>query len=121
MTARHLETSVRSRAGIPVIDLEGEISGVSEEALDTAFAEASRQESDAIVLNFTGVGYINSTGIALIVGLLTQARTSGARLIATGLSEHFTQIFQITRLADFITLCANEEAAVAKVQTPYQS
>ena len=118
MTARHLEASVRSRAGIPVIDLEGEISGLSEEALDTAFAEASRQEPTAILLNFTGVGYINSTGIALIVGLLTQARSSGVRLIATGLSEHFTQIFEITRLADFITLYADEESAVAENKTP---
>ena len=120
MTARHLETSVRSRAGIPVIDLEGEISGLSEEALDTVFADASRQEPDAILLNFTDVGYINSTGIALIVGLLAQAQASGVRLVATGLSEHYTQIFQITRLADFITLYADEEAAVAGVQTQDQ-
>ena len=120
MTARHLEARVRSRGGIPVIDLQGEISGLSEGKLDTAFAEATRQESDAILLNFTGVGYINSTGIALIVGLITQARKSGVRLIAAGLSEHYTQIFQITRLADFITLYADEEAAVAEVQTPDQ-
>ena len=118
MTARHLEASVRSRSGIPVIDLEGEISGLSEEALNTAFAEASRQESDAILLNFTGVGHINSTGIALIVGLLSRARASGVRLIAIGLSKHFTQIFQITRLADFITLYPDEEAAVAANKTP---
>ena len=118
MTARHLEASVRSRAGIPVIDLEGEISGLSEQALDTAFEEASDQKSDALLLNFTGEAYINSTRIALIVGLLTQARKSGVRLIATGLSEHFTQIFQITRLADFITLYADEEAAVAGNKTP---
>jgi anti-anti-sigma factor len=120
MTARHLEASVRVRAGIPVIDLEGEISSLSEEALDAAYAEASRRESDAILLNFTRVGYINSTGIALIVGLLAQARESGVRLLAAGLSEHYTQIFQITRLADFITLFADEEAAVADAQTPDQ-
>ena len=117
MTARHLEASVRSRAGIPIIDLEGEISGLSEQALDTAFEEASGQKSDAILLNFAGVAYMNSTGIALIVGLLTRARTSGVRLIATGLSEHFVQIFQITRLADFITLYADEETAVAENKT----
>ena len=65
MTARYLQASVRSRSGIPVIDLAGEISGLSEQALDTAFEEASGQKSDAILLNFTGVAYINSTGIAL--------------------------------------------------------
>ena len=52
------------------------------------------------------------------MGLLTQARTSGVRLIGTGLSEHYTQIFPITRLADFITLYADEEAAVAENKTP---
>ena len=118
MTARHLEASVRSRDGMAVIDLEGEISGLSEGALNTAFAEASRQEPGAILLNFKCVGYMNSSGIALIVGLHTQARTSGVRLIATGLSEHYTQIFQITRLADFITLYADEEAAVAENKKP---
>ena len=121
MTARHLEATVRSRAGIPVIDLAGEISGLSEEALDSVYAEASRLGSDTILLNFTDVGYINSTGIALIVGLLAQAQKSGVRLIATGLSEHYTQIFQITRLADFITLYADEESAVAEAQRPDQS
>ena len=105
MTARPLEARVRRSTGISVIDLDGEISGLSEETLD------------AILLNFSGVGYINSTGIALIVGLLAKAQVSGARLIASGLSDHFEQIFQITRLADFITIFADEEAAVAETQT----
>ena len=117
MTARPLEARVRRSTGISVIDLDGEISGLSEETLDAAFAEASEQGLDAILLNFSGVGYINSTGIALIVGLLAKAQVSGARLIASGLSDHFEQIFQITRLADFITIFADEEAAVAETQT----
>ena len=117
MTARPLEARVRGSTGISVIDLDGEISGLSEETLDTAFAEASEHGPDAILLNFSGVGYINSTGIALIVGLLARAQGSGVRLIASGLSDHFAQIFQITRLSDFITIFADEKAAVAETQT----
>jgi anti-anti-sigma factor len=58
------------------------------------------------------VDYINSTGIALIVGLLARARKSHRRLLACGLSEHYIEIFQITRLADFMTVFPDEKSAV---------
>jgi anti-anti-sigma regulatory factor len=38
------------------------------------------------------------------VGLLARARTNGQVLSARGLSEHYRQIFEITRLADFMTI-----------------
>ena len=57
-----------------------------------------------ILLNFQEVDYINSTGIALIVGLLAQARKSHRRLVVCGLSEHYQEIFRITRLSDFIEI-----------------
>ena len=46
--------------------------------------------------------YINSTGIALIVGLLAKARASKRCLLAYGLSDHYVEIFNITRLSDFV-------------------
>ena len=65
--------------------------------------------------NFTGVDYINSTGIALIVGLLARARKSGRRLLTSGLSSHYVEIFQITRLSDFMSLYPDEATALAQV------
>ncbi len=56
------------------------------------------------MLNFAGVDYINSTGIALIVGLLAKARAAHTPLAATGLSEHYREIFTITRLSDFMEI-----------------
>ena len=58
--------------------------------------------------------YINSTGIALIVGLLARARAAKRRLLACGLSEHYVEIFAITRLADFISVLPDEESAIAE-------
>jgi anti-anti-sigma factor len=60
------------------------------------------------------VDYINSTGIALIVSLLAQARKSRQRLVVYGLSDHYVEIFQITRLADFMTIYPDEESALAE-------
>jgi anti-anti-sigma factor len=113
MPAKHLEAAVRQEPGIAVIDLTGEINGFAQEALDAAYAEAEAKNPEAILLNFEDVDYINSTGIALIVGLLARARASKRRLLACNLSEHYVEIFNITRLSDFISVLPDEESAIA--------
>ncbi len=115
MLAQTLETQVRAMPGVAIIDLHGEIDALAEDALNAGFAAATGSAPAAILLNFSAVNYINSTGIALIVGLLARARKAGCRVLACGLSDHYVEIFRITRLADFITLCADETAALAEV------
>jgi len=112
MTASELQAEVRERDGVPVIDLTGDVDAQAERALNDAYARATAAGTDAVVLNFERADYINSTGIALIVGLLAQARTSGIEVKAYGLSDHYREIFEITRLADFMTIADNEDRAV---------
>ncbi|MGH9199031.1 MAG: STAS domain-containing protein [Acidimicrobiia bacterium] len=94
-----------------VIDLRGDIDRSAQDGLLHAYAETTGK--GPVILNFTEVDYINSTGIAVIVGLLARARADGRPLKAFGLSDHYREIFQITRLADFMTIFANEPAALA--------
>ena len=115
MPAKHLEATVRQEPGVAVIDLSGEINGFAQEALDTAYAEAEAKNPEAILLNFEAVDYINSTGIALIVSLLARARASKRRLLACNLSDHYMEIFNITRLSDSISVLPDEESAIAEV------
>ena len=98
MSNTHFEASVRAQDNVAIIDLRGEINGQSEAALNEAYAQATRQNPAKVLLNFSGVDYINSTGIALIVGLLAQSRKNGRSLLTCGLSEHYVEIFKITRL-----------------------
>ncbi len=112
MAARHLEVEVRREPGGTVLDLRGEINGFAQEPLDAAYAEAERENPGTILLNFEGVDYINSTGIALIVGLLARARAARRNLVAYGLSEHYVEIFNITRLSDFVNVFPDEESAL---------
>ena len=111
MTANELQAAVRERGGVPVIDLTGDVNSDAEGALNDAYASATAGGTDSVVLNFARADYINSTGIALIVGLLAQARTSGIEVKAFGLSDHYREIFEITRLADFMTIADNEDGA----------
>src|SRR4028119_876369 len=103
---------VRGEPGAAVIDLGGEINGFAQEALDAAYAEAEKGNPESIHLNFEGVDYINSTGIALIVGLLARARAAKRGLSACGLSEHYVEIFNITRLSDFLSVFPDEKSAL---------
>ena len=114
MEVRHLSVEVRLEGSIAVLDLVGEINGFAEEALNAAYAEAEAKDPETILLNFEGVDYINSTGIALIVGLLAKARASRRTLLACNLSEHYVEIFNITRLSDFMSVFPDEQTAVVE-------
>ncbi len=117
MTAKPFEATVRHQQGVAVIDLSGEVNAFADEALNAAYAEAISGDSATILLSFDAVDYINSTGIALIVGLLARARKSRRRVKASGLSAHYQHVFEITRLSDFMDLYPDEEAALAEEQS----
>ncbi len=111
MQLQHFDARVRQQTGIAVIDLRGEINGLAEEALDRAYIEATDSDPRRILLNFTGATYINSTGLALLVGVLARARKQHRTVVACGLSDHYREIFEITRLADFMSIVADEASA----------
>ena len=68
-----------------------------------------------MILNFQGLDYMNSSGIGLLVTLLIRAQRQKQRLMAAGLSEHYQQIFDLTRLNEAITIYPTVEEAVAAV------
>jgi anti-sigma B factor antagonist len=105
---------MRQRDGVTVLDLRGQIDAAANQDLSDAYVEASDSGSGTLLLNFGETTYINSTGIALLVGLLARARAERQRVIACGLSDHYREIFEITRLADFISLAEDEETAVER-------
>ena len=108
---------VRTSEGLAVLDLHGEIDAAADTDLNGAYETAIVANPPKVLLNFDDVSYINSTGIALIVGLLAEARGSGRSIVACGLSEHYKDIFEITRITDFMTLFADETAALSAEPT----
>ena len=109
---------MRTDGEMAIIDLAGIIDGGAEAALDAAYADVRRAAAPArVALDFTKVEYINSTGIALLVSLLAKARRDGRPVVAWGLTDHYREIFEITRLADFLEVVADEQAARAATGT----
>jgi anti-anti-sigma factor len=121
MSTTNLAAGVRQAPGVAIIDLHGEINSFGEDVLNAAYAEAEQQAPDAFLLNFSDVKYINSTGIALIVGLLARARKAHRRVLACGLSDHYIEIFQITRLVDFMSVFPDESTALTDKSSSHKA
>ena len=107
-----LEATVRPEADGARITLTGRVDRDGDDALASAYAAARATGGGPVTLDFTGAGYINSTGIALIVRLLAEARRDHREVIAIGLSEHYREIFRITRLSDYLTIADAQPARI---------
>lgn len=95
-----------------VIRVRGEVTAASEGPLMAAYSQAG-EKTRAVVLDFTGLEYMNSGGIGLLVTLLVRANRQKQKLLACGLNEHYKQIFELTRLDEAITIHDTEVAALA--------
>ena len=98
-----------------IIDIVGEINAFAENALMDAYTQANSVGAKNIVLNFTGLEYMNSSGIGLLVTLLIRTNRQKQRLIAFGLTEHYQQIFELTRLNEAISIYQSEAEALTAI------
>lgn len=113
MPAANLTTNVRRVNGASIIDITGEVNAAADDALSAAFNEASQGGVKVIVINFTGLEYMNSSGIGVLVTLLIRAQRNKQKLRAYGLSDHYKQIFSLTRLDEAIGIFDSESEALA--------
>ena len=95
-----------------VVDVQGDITAESEEVLMDAYNKASSDSTKSIVLNFSGLEYMNSGGIGLLVTLLVRVNRQKQKLLAFGLNDHYRQIFELTRLDEAIAIHADEPSAL---------
>ena len=118
MTTIKLQTRVRRvDDGVAVIELTGDVTAACETELMDAYREAGRAEIRGLVLDFRRLDYMNSSGIGLLVTLLVRAKREGRQISAFGLSDHYRQIFELTRLDEVISVHDDEEQAVTAAGT----
>ncbi len=95
-----------------VIDIQGEINAAAEPALMQAYNQACAVGAKIVLINFTNLEYMNSSGIGLLVTLLIRVRRQNQRLMAFGLNDHYRQIFDLTRLNEAIAIYETEHEAL---------
>ena len=114
LTTPTLSLDVRDVANATaVIDIRGDVTAASEQPFAAAYDVATQRGARSLILNFSGLDYMNSSGIGMLVTLLVRANGQRQRLAAYGLDDHYRQIFALTRLDEAFTIFDDEDSALS--------
>lgn len=105
-----VETRVKNDVGI--MDISGEVTSFSEKVLEEVYEKLTKDGLKKIGFNFENVSYINSAGMAIIIGILTKSRTRGQSLRGWGLTDHFQKIFDMVGITKYMDHLSSEEEAL---------
>lgn len=107
-----LKTDTHTENGVTVVSCTGRIT-FGDEAM--ALRESLKKilaESRQVVLNLSGVSYIDSGGLGTLVGVYSSARAAGADIKLTGLGQRLRDVLQITKLVTVFEVYETEQQAV---------
>jgi len=68
-----------------------------------------------LIIDFSDVPYIDSTGLGFLAGSRVTAQNAGAALVLASLNEHVRRILDGVRLTPFFAVAEDEAAALNKV------
>lgn len=94
------------------ITLAGEIDAYTAPKLrETTFPYTEKQQAN-VVIDLSGVSYMDSTGLGVFVGLFKSLNANEGTLQLVGLSERLKRLFDITGLADIMNINSVAEGGV---------
>ncbi len=102
-------------AGDPVTVLRfaGDITSGSESAILGTYENLTPETSHRILLDFSKVEYLNSSGIALIIQLMYAASKKGQSIQTFGLTPHFQKVFTMVGITKYTSMHPDEASACA--------
>jgi anti-sigma B factor antagonist len=108
---------VSEQRGCTVLSVEGEI--------DVATAPQLRQEAvrlanagrTLMIIDLSAVGFLDSTGLGVIVGILKRLRTHGGDLAIVGADDHVRKVFEITRISDVLGMYPTVDEACSVLES----
>ena len=108
----HTKVNVERNGSLAVLRFEGDVTSASKDAVLGTY-EKLAPEIKHILLDFSKVQYLNSSGIAIVIHLLMEANKSERKVQTFGLSPHFQKVFTMLGLTKYTALHTNETAAKA--------
>ena len=68
-----------------------------------------------LIINFSEVPYIDSTGLGFLAGTRVTAQTAAVRMVLSNVNVHVRKILDDVKLSQFFIIAPDEAAAMAKV------
>ncbi len=109
---QQLKVNRRQQKDFGVIELIGDVTTLAEEPVMSAYHELDAGGAKKILLKFNQASYINSAGLAIIIGVVSDARKKKQPVGVFGLSSHFKKVFDMIGLTDYLSVFETEEEAL---------
>ncbi|MCR6109424.1 STAS domain-containing protein [Bacillus sp. A301a_S52] len=108
----NLEIKVTESERINTAYLSGEVDVYTATKLKEAITPLAEQADKDLIVDLSGVNYIDSTGLGIFIGTLKASEKSDTLLRLTGLNDRVKRLFEITGLNEVIDIDAvkKEEA-----------
>lgn len=106
---------IKEQEGAVIIALEGDVDLQSSPDARKALLECVDRKMP-VVVDLSGVGYIDSSGVASLVESLQSARKIGTNLVLAAVSEGALRVLQLARLDKVFTICDSVEDGLEKVK-----
>jgi anti-sigma B factor antagonist len=100
---------------ITCLRFSGDISSASKDAVVGTYQALDKATHKHLLLDFKGVEYLNSSGIALVIQVLMEASKSSQTVAICGLTPHFTKVFTMVGITKYATLYPDETAALSSL------
>ena len=110
--SKDIEVALSQKDDVSIISIAGDVTPVTGEAIENAYRQASAAGARKILLRFNGENYINSGGIAILIGITAESRAAGQVIRVAGLSDHFRKIFAMVGLSKYAQIFLTEEEAL---------
>lgn len=108
-----LSISTRENRFVTVFDLDGRLTlGDATDQLRSSVRQEFENGHKSILLNMSGVSYIDSAGLGELVALYTHIARKEGKLKLAGLSGRFVNLLQLTKLHTVFDIFENETLAV---------
>lgn len=109
-----MKISVRNVGKVTIIDPNGKITvGVGDVAFRDSVSKCLKAGDKNMLVNFSGVSSIDSSGIGELVGAHTTVSNSGGKFKLCNLSPTINDLLKLTQLISIFEVFDNEEEAIS--------
>jgi anti-anti-sigma factor len=109
---KDIEVSISKKDDVSILNIKGDVTATTGEAIEDAYQKVSIDGAKKILLYFDKDDYINSGGIAILIGVASESMKNEQKIRITGLSSHFQKIFHMVGLTKYTEIFPSEELAL---------
>lgn len=107
-----MNIATRTAGKVTVVDVSGEVDLYHSPALLGQLTNLIKQKQTSILLNFQNVTYIDSSGLATLIGAYQQLKPQGGQLRLSNVSKNVQNVFAVARLDKVFTIHPTEAEAL---------